>query len=177
MALFVRRRWPTWVAAAAAVALLAGGTYWLVEGRGDGKHPVADPTDVGAYETILTPAADPPESAEPPPVVAVEAVLTASDAEVKTYADQTVTATSVPVLRRVNPSAAWIGDSPANRVLILLVATEHPFTFGQGARVTFTGSARRAGPGFGKDLGLAGEELADFERQGTYVEVTEYVEG
>lgn len=177
MALFVRRRWPKWVAAAAVVAALVWGAVWLVGGRDTGPSAAPrDPLDVGGYETTFTPAVEPSEPS-PTPAIAIEAVLLAPDAELKSYADQSVTATSVTVLRRVSASVAWIGDSPAARVLLLLVGTEHPFAFGPGAKVTFTGTVRPAGQGLGQQLGLSGEELADFERQGTYVEVETYVDG
>ncbi|HEX8001510.1 MAG TPA: hypothetical protein VF519_02315 [Mycobacteriales bacterium] len=170
MALFVRRRWPLVAIAAVVVAALAGGAFWLLAGRSDG------PKDPFASDVETTPGIDLTEPSATPPV-AIEAVLAAPDAELRTYAEQAVAATSVTVLRRVGPSVAWVGDSAANRLLLLLVATEHPFTFGPGAKVTFTGSVRRAAPGLGKQLGLTGEELADFEKQGTYVEVETYVEG
>ena len=176
MALFARRRWPWAVAAAVVLAGVVGLAFWLIAGRdSDEPHPVADPTDVGAYETILTPASDPPAFETPAPVE-VRAVLTAPDPELRTYADQTVAATSVNVLSRVSPSVAWIGDDPANRVLLLLVAAEHPFAFGPGAKLTFTGSVRLASKGLGQQLGLSGQDLAEFERQGTYVEVEAYTE-
>ncbi|HEV2888895.1 MAG TPA: hypothetical protein VGX28_00815 [Frankiaceae bacterium] len=176
MALFVRRRWPLVAAAAVVVAALVALAVWLVAGRDSGPSAKPrDPLDVGGYETTFTPGVDPTEPS-PTPAVAIEAVLTAPDDELRTYADQAVAATSVTVLKRVSPSVAWVGDSPANRVLLLLVATEHPFAFGPGARLTFTGSVRRAAPGTGQQLGLTGEELADFERQGTYVEVETYAE-
>jgi hypothetical protein len=187
MALFVRRRWPSRVAAAVVVLALVALVWWLVAGRdssepsagkpaASGPGPTADPLDVKAYESELTPAADPPEGPETPAPVALAAVLAASDAELKTYADQSVSAASVPVLRRIDPSTAWVGDDPAHRVLLLLSSPEHPFAFEAGARLTFTGAARRAGAGFGRQLGLTGEELADFDRQGTYVEVEQYTE-
>lgn len=178
MALFARRRWPWAAAAAVLVAAVVGLAFWLIAGgdREDEPYPVADPTDVGAYETILTPASDPPPYETPAPV-AVAAVLTAPDAELKTFADQTVAATSVNVLSRVGPSVAWIGDDAANRVLLLLVGTEHPFAFGPGAKLTFTGAVRTASKGLGQQLGLSGEDLKEFERQGTYVEVETYTEG
>ncbi len=111
------------------------------------------------------------------PAIAIEAVLVAPDNELRTYADQAVAGTSVTLHKRISPSVAWIGDSPANRVLLLLVATENPFTFEPGAKLTFTGSVRRAAPGVGAQLGLIGAELEDFEKQGTYVEVESYTEG
>lgn len=177
MAMFVRRRWP-YVAAAVVVAALVAVAIWLVAGRGgDEPQPVADPGDVRAYESELTPAASAPEGPETPTPIAVEAVLAAPDNELKTYADQPVAATSVTVLRRISPSVAWVGTDPANRVLLVLVAVENPFTFADGSKVTFTGTARRSAAGFGKQLGLTGAELADFERQGTYVEVETYTVG
>lgn len=176
MTLFVRRRWPLAAAAAVVVAVIVAVVAWLVAGRGDPEGAPRDPLDVGGYETTFTPGVEPTEPSATPPV-AIEAVLSAPDNELRTYADQAVTATSVTVLRRISPSVAWVGDSPANRVLLLLVATEHPFAFQPGAKVTFTGSVRRGAAGLGKQLGLTGEELADFERQGTYVEVETYVEG
>lgn len=179
MAVFVRRRWPAVVAAVAVLALLGGLGTWLVtrdpSGRAAPNLSPADPLDASAYDIEVTPGETPPETT--PTAIDIAALLTASDAELKTYADQRVAATSVRVLRRVGPSAAWIGTSETSRVLLFLVATEHPFTFAPGAELTFTGTGMLASPGFGRQIGLTGEELADFERQGTYVEVTEYVEG
>jgi hypothetical protein len=38
-----RRRWPAWLAAAAAVAVVAGGMFWLADRGGDSPAPVAEP--------------------------------------------------------------------------------------------------------------------------------------
>jgi hypothetical protein len=183
MALFVRRRWPWWVAAAVAVLALVAGAVWLLGGS-DGSPdsspavsapPDTDPTDVGAYETVLTPPVEPTQPT--PASVDLAEVLAASDSELKAYDGKTVAANRVNVLRRVSGSAAWVGDDAANRVLVLLVSPETTFAFEAGTRLTFSGTVARATPGTGKQLGLTGAELADFEAQGTYVEVTAFTAG
>jgi hypothetical protein len=104
-------------------------------------------------------------------------VLTASDAELRPYTDQHVAATSAAVFRPIGPSAAWVGEDAANRVLLVLVATENPFAFKAGDRVTFDGVVQRGTPEFGTSLGLTGADAAEFAKQGAYVEVTSYVTG
>ena len=173
MALFVRRRWPKVAAAVAGVAAL-GLVVFLV---------VRDPSS-GAPSSRRTPGFDdlveqpslPPETTPPP--IAVAAVLTAPDAELKTYADQPVAGTSVSVLAPVGPSAAWIGDSAEDRLLLVLVGVENPFAFTAGDRVTFTGVVRHGATAeFGTSLGLSAADAAAFAKQGAYVEVTGYVAG
>lgn len=172
------------VAVVVVLAMVAGLAALLVTQAlsGDDGSPrsgktvaPADPLDASAYDIELTPGTTPSESAEP--AADIGPMLVASDAALKGYAGQRVSAKSVGVLRRIGPSAIWVGTSAADRVLVLLVSTEHPFAMDAGAKVTFTGAGATASPNLGKELGLTGEELADFQRQGTYLEVTEYAEG
>jgi hypothetical protein len=176
---FLRRAWPL-LAAAAAGALLTALVFLLTDVGGDGDggtvaQPTADSSDVGAYNTVLTPPVE--QSTSAPPPVPIGTVLTASDADLKAFVGQDVAAAPVNVLRRIGPSAAWVGDSAANRVLVLLVSPENPFTFEAGAKLTFTGTVAAASAELGKQLGLKGEELADFTHQGTIIEVGAYSRG
>ena len=171
MALFVRRRWPTVAAAVAVVVALAAlGVFVVLRSGGD----PAPRREVG-FDDVLEPPSLPPETT--PPAIPLAAVLAAPDAQLRTYAEQPVAATSATVLRPIGPSAAWVGDSDANRVLLVLVAVENPFSFRAGDRVTFTGTVRRGTPEFGRSVGLTGADAAEFARQGTYVEITSYVVG
>ena len=173
MALFVRRRWPKVAAAVVVVAALVAVVLLVAGGDGGGGSPRA--TRSPGFDDILESPQSPPETTPPP--VALPAVLTASDAELRTYTDQSVAATSANVLRPVGPSAAWLGDTDKDRVLLVLVATENPFEFRAGDKVTFTGVVQRGTPEFGKSLGLTGEDAAEFAKQGAYVEVSTYVVG
>lgn len=172
----LRRPWPL-LAAAAVGALLTALVFWATGAGGDGDraaHPTADSTDVDAYNTVLTP---PVEASTPaPPPVPIATVLTASDADLKTFVGQEVAAAPANALRRIGPNAAWVGDSAVNRVLVLLVGAEKPFSFQPGAKLTFTGLVTAASPELGKQLGLTGEELADFQRQGVMVEIGAYTQ-
>jgi hypothetical protein len=172
MALFVRRRWPK-VAAAVAVVLAVVLVVFLLtrDSSPSGPSGARDPV----FGDVVTPGETPAETTAPP--VALPAVLTASDAELRTFTDQRVAATSANVLRPVGPSAAWVGDDDADRVLLVLVATEHPFEFKAGDHVTFDGVVQRGTPEFGTSLGLTGADAAEFAKQGAYVEVTTYAVG
>lgn len=173
MALFVRRRWPKVAAAVAVVAALAVGVFVLTRDDDGGGRSGSRPP--AGFDTVVEPGETPLETTPPP--VALPAVLTASDAELRTYTDQQVAATSATVFRTIGPSAAWVGDDAENRVLLVLVAVENPFTFKAGDRVTFTGVVQRGTPDFGKSVGLTGADAAEFAKQGAYVEVTSYVVG
>ena len=159
MALFRRRRWP-WVAAVAAVLALVAGIWFLA--RGDGP---ATPFD---YDATTTPGVDLPDPTTPPPVP-----LSSVAGALKAHVEQGVTATAT-VQSRVGPSVAWVTTDQGQRVLLLLVSTEHPFAFAAGTAVTFTGTIKAATPGFGSAIGLRGADLEAFERQGAYVEVESY---
>jgi hypothetical protein len=170
-ALFVRR--PTWLKAllallvVAAIALVA-----ILATRDGGSSPVAAPS----FEPL--PSSEPPgpvDTPSPPPAVPMTALLTASDAELKTYDGQPVAASTVNVLARVGPSVAWVGQGAATRLLVVLVSTTDPFTFSAGRRLSFSGTVRRAAPGASKDLGLTGADAAELERQGVYVEIETYL--
>lgn len=175
----LRRPWPL-LAAAAVGALLTALVFLLTDvGDGGGKggsvaQPTADSSDVGAYNTTLAPGVD--ISTSPPAPVPIATLVAASDADLKTFVGQSASAAPVNVLRRVAPNAAWVGDSAANRVLVLLIGGDKPFGFQAGAKLTFTGNVTAAAPDLGKQLGLTGEELADFQRQGTIVEITDYTQ-
>ena len=171
MTLFVRRRWPKVAAAVAAVALVVLAVVLLTRSDGSPGTPTgtAAPTDDDTVVETAEPLTDPPTS----PPVAMTAVLSASDGELRTYEGRAVAAAGVPVLRRVGPSVAWVGAG-ADRVLLVLVATEHPFAFGPQAKLTFTGTVHQASPGAARAFGLSGADAAEFERQGAYVEVTTY---
>lgn len=168
MTLFVRRRWPKVVAAVGVLAVLAGVVAWLVTRDSD---PAASriPDDDVVLRTG-DPVPDPT-----PPSVELAAVLAAPDARLTTYAEKTVDAPGVLVLSVVGPSAAWVGESTTDRVLIVLVSTTAKgFDFEPGVRLSFTGTVRKAETGFGAALGLSGADNAEFERQRAYVEVDEY---
>lgn len=165
--MFRRRRWPR-VLAAVAVAAAIGVPVWLV--TRDSPAPVADDPEI--IETA-SPIPDPTPSS-----VALATVLAAPDAKLRTYAESTVQADGVNVLSVVGPSAAWIGDTPADRVLIVLVGADAKgFAFAAGTAMTFTGAVRAATADFGTALGLMGADSAEFARQGAYVEVTDYTVG
>lgn len=172
----LRRPWP--LLAAAAVGALLTALVFLLTDVGDGggggtvAQPSADSSDVGAYNSVLTSPVD--ISTSPPAPVPMTQLVAASDADLKTFVGRDASATAMNVLRRIAPNAAWVGDSAANRVLVLLIGGEKPFTFDAGAKLTFTGTVTAASPDLGKQLKLTGEELADFQRQGTIVEITEY---
>jgi hypothetical protein len=174
MDLFVRRRWPLVTAAVAALAVVALGV-WLLARGGSAGSPAAgpSPTPVPTGDDVIVETAEPLSDPPTSPPVAMDALL-AAPSELKSYAGRGVTATDVPVLERIGPSVAWVGTA-RNRLLIVLVATEHPFAFGPGAPLTFTGSVHRASPGSSRTFGLSGADAAAFEAQGAYVEVTEYV--
>lgn len=161
MALFRRRRWP-WVAAVAAVLALAGGVWLLARGSGDAK-----PFD---YDATTTPGVDLPDPTTPPPVP-----LSSVAGALKAHLEQGVTATAT-VQSRVGPSVAWVTTDAGQRVLLLLVSTEHPFAFAPGTAVTFTGTVKATTPGFGNAIGLRGADAAELDRQGAYVEVEAYTE-
>lgn len=162
MALFVRRRWPKVVAAVAVVGALAFGGWWLLV-RDPAPKPPAPLTE-GDVET-----ADPvPEPS--PDTVAFDAVLSG---DLGRYEGHQTSATSVRVLSVVGPSAAWVGPSSTQRVLLVIVATE-PFSFQAGATVSFTGTVQRTTPAFGRALGLSAAEAA---RLDGYVEVSAVATG
>jgi hypothetical protein len=169
MALFVRRRWPKVVAAVAVVLALGAGGWLLL--RPDGSGPDAAPAP---FATATSEQPGPVDTPPPPAPVAMAALLTATDAELKTYADQAVEAAGVKVLSRVSPSVAWVGEGPATRVLLVLVGTERPFAFAAGARLSFGGAVRLAAPGASAGLGLTGADAAELARKGAYVEIETY---
>ena len=163
MAHFAPRRWPKVAAAAAVLAVAAGG--WLAF-HDDRPHRTGldDPT-------VVEPAVTPTETPSPTPSLTLDAVL----GNPKGYVDQGVLATSAVVIERLGPSLAWVGTTE-QRVLLVLVATEHPFTFSPGAHVSFIGTVRKAPKGFGRSVGLDAADAAEVEGQGTYVETESYAE-
>jgi hypothetical protein len=166
MALFVRRRWPKVLAAVGVLALVV--LVVVLMTRDSSPSPRSGTGDPDVVET-----GEPVPDATLP-AGSLAAVLTASDAELKTYAEQTVVAEGEPVLSVVGPSAAWLGRSAQDRVLLVMVGTAQTFDFPAGTRLSFTGTVKRTSSGFGKALGLTGADNAEFERQGTYVEVEAY---
>jgi hypothetical protein len=170
MALFVRRRWTKVVA---AVGVLAAVVLLVVLMTRDSPAPPVVARDTGD-EVVETgePLPDPTL-----PAVTMDALLTASDARLKTYDGYEVRAAGVRVQSVVGPSAVWVGDSAADRVFVLIASTEQSFDVTAGTRLSFTGTVRLAAPGVGRSLGLTGADVAYFERQGAYVEVTGYQRG
>lgn len=166
MALFVRRRWPKVLAAVGVLALVVLVVVLMTRDSSPARRAGSgDPEIVETGEPVPDPTL---------PAAGLAEVLTASDAELKTYAEQTVVADGESVLSVVGPSAAWLGNSPEHRVLIVMVGTAQTFDFPAGTRLSFTGTVKRTSSGFGKALGLTGADNAEFERQGTYVEVEAY---
>jgi hypothetical protein len=165
MALFVRRRWPRWVAAAAVLAALVASGVGLAV-RDDAPSP----------DRVLETAEPLPADTGPPPTPIAD-VLAASDARLRAYDGTPVGATSLPVLTYVSGSAVWVGTSSEQRVLAVLVTADKAFTVKAGDRLTFTGTVRRVAPAFAKALGLAAADEAELIRQGAYVEVTDFTAG
>ena len=161
MTLFVRRRWPAVAAALAVVAAIVLAVALL-------NRDSSPPGDPDVLET-----AEPLPTLSTPAPVPISTVLAAA-ADVKAYDDTNVTASSVNVLSVVGPSAVWVGDTAADRVLVVLVSTEKPFSFAAGTALSFTGTVRLGSPEFGKALGLTGADDAEYRRQGAYVEITSY---
>jgi hypothetical protein len=162
--LFARRRWPK-VAAAAAVLAALGAGGWLVL-RDDKAKPTGldDPT-------VVETATYPTETPSPTPSLALTTVL----ANPRGHLDQGVLATSAVVIERLGPSVAWVGTSE-QRILLVLVSTEHPFTFSPGAHVSFIGTVKRAPAGFGHSLGLDSADAAEVDGEGAFVETESYAE-
>lgn len=168
MALFVRRRWPLWAGAAVVVAtLVVGAVLYLT--RSDNPPPRA-----GEFPVASSEPPGPVDTPSPTPPMSIAVALTAPDATLRTYAERDVTASRVPVLRRLGPSVAWVGTSEADRLLVVLVAVEHPFTFGTGARISFDGALRKADAHTASGLGLKGADATELAHQGVYVEVPAY---
>lgn len=165
MALFVRRRWPKVLAAVGVLALVVLVVVLMTRDSTPSARGTGDPDIVETGEPVPDPTL---------PSAGLAEVLTASDAELRTYAEQTVVADGESVLSVVGPSAAWLGNSPEHRVLIVMVGTAQTFDFPAGTRLSFTGTVKRTSSGFGEALGLTGADNAEFERQGTYVEVEAY---
>jgi hypothetical protein len=169
MALFVRRRWPKVLAAVGVLGAIVLVVVLLTRDSSPSVRPGARPGDPDIVQTA-DPVPDPTL-----PSVALSTVLAASDTEIKTFAEQTVSGNDVPVLGLVGPSAIWIGDSPEHRVLLVMVGTAQTFDGVEvGARLSFDGVVRRTARGFGRALGLRGADATAFDRQGTYVEVEAY---
>lgn len=167
--LFVRRRWPKVLAAVGVLGAIVLLVVLVTRDSSPSRLPGARPGDPEVVETA-EPVPDPVL-----PSVALSTVLAASDTEIKTFAEQTVSATDVPVLGLVGPSAIWVGDSPEHRVLLVMVGTAQTFDGVEvGARLSFDGVVRRTARGFGRALGLRGADDTAFDRQGTYVEVEAY---
>lgn len=170
MALFVRYRpWMKFVLFLLTVAAIVFGMSLLR------ARPNINPRAPESFEPV--PSSEPPgpvDTPPPSPPVPIATVLAASDAQLKAYDGRTVEATSVNVLSRPGPTVAWIGNTPADRVLLVLVATTGPFKFSPGAHLTFTGTVRRAAPGAGKDFEMSAADSAELDRQGAYVEVELY---
>jgi hypothetical protein len=167
MALFVRRRWPK-VAAAVAVLLVLVLVVLLVRGGSDdGSGSSARGGDPAVEETEV-PVPDPTLDAGSFP-----ALLTAPDSELKTYVDQQVTADGVPVQAVAGPSAVWVGESAADRVLVVTTGDE-AFRVSPGTRLAFTGVVRPGEAEFASSLGVKGGDLAEFRKQAVYVEVERY---
>lgn len=158
MALFVRRRWPKAVAAVGVAGALFLGGAWLT--ADDAGRPTRPAGANAPLDTL--------------PAVALDALLTAPDAELARYHEHRVTAPEVPVQRVVNRELAWIGESAADRVLVVLMSTDRPFRFAAGTRLSFVGRVRPLRPGYASVLGLRGDDLAEATGQATYVEVYEY---
>lgn len=162
MALFVRRRWPKVAAAVAVVLAIVLAVVLLTRSDssdGDGALPP------GIVETE-EPVPDPTLDARP-----FDALLAASDADLKTYEDTAVSASSVAVQAVPGVSAAWVGPSAADRVLVVLVSPDQAFRVPVGTPVSFTGTVRRADPAFAAALGVKGADLRELRRQGVYVEI------
>jgi hypothetical protein len=167
MALFVRRRWPTVAGAAVVVAALVVAAILLT--RHDDARPGA-----AAFPTVTSEPPGPVDTPSPTPPMPLAAALAAPDPVLHTYAERDVTASGVPVLRRLGPTTAWVGGSAADRLLVVLVGVEHPFAFGTGARLSFDGAFRAADANTARGLELTGADAAELVRQGVYVEVTAY---
>jgi hypothetical protein len=168
MALFVRRRWPKVLAALAAVAVLVVAVVVLTRP----SHDAAPPPFGAPLQTSEPPG--PVDTPSPTPAVPLGALLTASDPELRTYADQAVSADGVRVYAPVGPSAAWVGSSAAERLLVVLVGADTPFRVSSGTRLTFDGFVRTADASAAKVFGLHGADAAELARQGVYVEVAAY---
>jgi len=166
VALFVRRRWPKVAAAVAVPLVLLLVVLLLVRDSGSGSGARGgDP----AVEETEVPVADPTLEAGSFP-----ALLTAPDAELKTYEEQQVTADGVPVHKVAGPSAVWVGESAADRVLVVTTGDQAFTAVAPGTRLAFTGVVRRGEAEFASALGVAGADLAEFRKQGVYVEVERY---
>lgn len=170
MALFVRRRWPLTVAAAGVVAVVALAAVLLLRGGNDpAPGPAAGTGNPDIVETA-EPVADPTS-----PSVALDALLVAPDAELVRYVDHALTASGVPVQSVVAPDAAWIGDSPENRVLVVLTNPDKQFgPDAGGTRLTFVGTVKPLSADFAEALGLSGADLREATAQRTFVEIPDY---
>ncbi|HVF04427.1 MAG TPA: hypothetical protein VNA20_06280 [Frankiaceae bacterium] len=170
MAMFVRRRWPWAVAAVGVVAVVVLAAVLLLRGGDDpAPAPGAGTGDPDIVETA-EPVPDPTS-----PSVALDALLVAPDAELARYADHELTANAVPVQSVVGPDAVWIGDSPEDRVLVVLTNADKPFGNDAGVtRLTFVGTVKPLSPDFAKALGLSGADLREATAQRTFVEISDY---
>jgi len=165
MALFRRRRWPRAVAAVAVLAVVVAVAVALTRSP---PKPAAVPEIVETAEPVPDPTPD---------SVALAAVLSASDATLRSYADKQVAADGVRVLSVPGPGAAWVGTSASDRVLVVIAGVGQSFAgIAAGTPVSFTGTVRLmdARSGFGKALGLGAADDAELERQRAYVEVTAF---
>jgi hypothetical protein len=166
MALFVRRRWPGWVAAAAVLLAVAGSTVWLTHR----DHRPSSPGPVAATTPPPLPDTEPPPSP-------IAQVLARAGGRIATYDGMPVAATAVEVRSFVSGSAVFVGPSDAQRVLAVLVTADKVFQVRAGDRLTFTGAVRAVTPEFAQALGLSPPDLALVVKQGAYVEVTDFTVG
>jgi hypothetical protein len=166
MALFVRRRWPRWVAAAVVLLAVAGRTtVWLTHR----DHRPSSPGPAAATAGSLPPDDEPPPSP-------IAQVLARAGGKIAGYDGMPVAASSVEVLSYVSGSAVFVG-TPDARVLAVLVSADKVFQVKAGDRLTFTGAVRAVTREFAAALGLSNADLALVVRQGAYVEVTDFAVG